>query len=166
MKHPVLKRAAAILAGVLILVVSFPALAETLTGQIRMETPEGRVLRGTDLRVLLATEPVFAPPSLSDLPTEPNQRYEQLNRLHLDYFEKVTRRQNDPGFRVGATVSDEKGRFIFSGVAPGRYFVIITFPAALDGYKVAWQVPVVLLRGSRPACLLDGKNLLLPAVKR
>jgi hypothetical protein len=51
-------------------------------------------------------------------------------------------------------------------VKPGRYFVMITFPAALDGHKVAWQVPAVILEGSRPECILDGGNLLLPAVKR
>jgi hypothetical protein len=67
----VLKRAAAVLAGVLILLYCHTTLAETLTGRIRLTTPEGQVLLGTELRVLLATEKVFSPPPLADLPTVP-----------------------------------------------------------------------------------------------
>ena len=60
------------------------------------------------------------------------------------------------------TLTTEDGTFKFTGVPPGRYWVVVTFPSVIRGYKVAWQEPVVVAAGQTARVKLTDANLLFP----
>lgn len=81
----------------------------------------------------------------------------------MDFFKAVSRRiQTDARYVAATSVSAEDGTFAFPSVAPGCYWVLVAFPALIEGHKVAWQVPVTVAAGKTAVVALHNANLLFP----
>ena len=137
-----------------------------IAGTIRISTPDGSTFSGDWIRVLLTSSAVPLPdvPPLDGL--APLARYDRIVSAHMDFFVNFQQRLPEPGFLVASVLSRETGEFKFIDVAPGRYFIIVTFPSTIGGYKVAWQVPVTVPASGHPAPVsLGWQNMLLPTQK-
>ncbi|MDY0311058.1 MAG: carboxypeptidase-like regulatory domain-containing protein [Desulfobacterales bacterium] len=132
-------------------------------GNVELALPDGRRVPGEWIRLLLVTEAVDAKAIVAAaeaLTYEPGVR---LNRIHMDFFKAVSRRiQTDARYVAATSVSAEDGTFAFPPVAPGRYWVLVAFPALIEGCKVAWQVPVMVAADKAEAVRLHNDNLLFP----
>ncbi len=149
------------------LVQAAAAQAGHVAGTLRIDTPDGNSFSGDWIRVLLTSAAVPVPdiPPLEGI--APLARYDRIVSVHMDFFVNFQQRLSEPGFLVASVLTRETGEFKFIDVAPGRYFVIVTFPTTIGGYKVAWQVPVTVPDSGHPAPVsLGWQNMLLPTQKR
>jgi hypothetical protein len=145
-----------------------PTGAATVEGRIGLTLQDGTVAHGDWIRVLLVTEAVDAALIQAEVEAQIAQGGEgrqgvRSNRLHLELYKAVTARiGGSPGYVAASTLTTEDGRFKFTGVPPGAYWVLITFPSIIEGYKVAWQVPVTVADGGAAMVALTEANLLFP----
>jgi hypothetical protein len=137
------------------------AATETVEGRIELVLADGQTAHGDWIRVLLVTEAIDAAKiaaAARGLAYEPG---EPLNRIHLDFYKAVAAKINaDPEYVAASTLTTEDGTFKFTAVPPGRYWVLITFPAMVGGCKVAWQVPVTAAAYTVAQVVLNNANLL------
>lgn len=143
------------------------AQAGHIAGTVRISTPDGNTVSGDWIRVLLTSSAVPVPdmPALDGL--VPLARYDRIVSVHMDFYVNFQQRLPETGFLVSSVLTRETGEFKFIDVAPGHYFVIVTFPSTIGGYKVAWQVPVTVpTSGDPPPVSLEWQNMLLPTQKR
>ncbi|RLB95287.1 MAG: hypothetical protein DRH76_08310 [Deltaproteobacteria bacterium] len=150
----------------LLLLLGAPAAAVdggTVRGRVELTFSDGRSVPGEWIRLLLVTDAVDAEAIVAAaeaLTYEPGVR---LNRIHMDFFKAVSRRlQAGAQYLAATSLSAEDGTFAFPPVAPGRYWVLVTFPAMIEGCKVAWQVPVTVRPGKAAGVVLNNDNLLFP----
>lgn len=134
----------------------------TVTGSLGIRLGDDAVAHGDWIRVLLTTGEVAVPTGdiPSDLPAF--VRKDRVNDLHLRFFVNVRKQMAKPGFVAATTLTTEDGRFRFPNVPPGRYQVLVTFPAVIAGAKVAWQVPIQVTEGTDVTVTLKRGNLALP----
>ncbi|MGD8368967.1 MAG: hypothetical protein PVG78_15120 [Desulfobacterales bacterium] len=141
------------------------ASAATLYGTIGLTGEDGRFIPGQMIRIYLVTEEIpfdFADdPQLNRL-----ERIVRINNAHIDFFKKYREKASLTGYLKTVAESSTAGTFVFADLAPGRYFVLVTFPSMIDGRKVAWQVPVILAESPYHWIHLNDENLLLPALAR
>lgn len=137
-----------------------------LKGRISVSTKDGRVVCGDWIRVLLVNRPVAVeePTDLAGLNQQ--QQYDRMISAHIDFYKKVQQAMATPGYLVADTLTRPDGTFGFHYLKPGNYQVVVTFPAIIDGYKVAWQVPAQLSDGQTLSIELNRANLLLPTYRR
>ncbi|MFH1981229.1 MAG: carboxypeptidase-like regulatory domain-containing protein [Pseudomonadota bacterium] len=143
-----------------------PAHAGHISGTIRLDTPDGQTINGDWIRVLLTTAAVAPPnvPALDGLAAL--ARYDRIVSAHMDFYVRYQQHLSQAGYLVASVLTDESGAFKFVDVVPGRYFIVVTFPSTVGGYKVAWQVPVSVPATGDPASVsLDWHNMLLPTQK-
>jgi len=143
-----------------------PALAGHIRGTIRLDTPDGQTCSGDWIRVLLTTAAVAVPevPPLDGL--APLERYDRVVSAHMDFYVNYQRHLSTAGYLVASVLTTENGAFKFVDIAPGRYFIVVTFPSTIGGYKVAWQLPVSVPATGDPAPVsLEWDNMLLPTQK-
>ncbi|HSO18849.1 MAG TPA: carboxypeptidase-like regulatory domain-containing protein, partial [Desulfosarcina sp.] len=67
------------------------------------------------------------------------------------------------GYIVDHKLTRPNGTFAFHGIPPGRYWIAVTFPTMIAGYKCAWQVAVEVNEGENIHVELNGGNLAIPA---
>lgn len=140
--------------------------AGRIAGTIRFETVNRVTASAAWTRVYLVRGdiPVPAPPVEHGLiPYSPTDR---INTAHQDFYANVQRALAEPGFLAAATLVGEDDAFRFDGIPPGRYYVLVAFPSAIDGYKVAWQVPVLVGPEDGAEVILSRDNLALPTFSR
>jgi hypothetical protein len=58
------------------------------------------------------------------------------------------------------------GTFQFSDISPGAYYILVTFPAMIRDYKVAWQIPVAVKDNETVRIELNNENLVIPTYSR
>lgn len=132
-------------------------------GNVELALPDGRRVPGEWIRLLLVTEAVDAAAIVAAAEALAYEPGVKLNRIHMDFFKAVSGRiQAQANYVAATSVSAEDGGFAFSSVAPGRYWVLVTFPAMINGHKVAWQVPVTVIAGRAAVVTLQNDNLLFP----
>ncbi len=137
-----------------------------IDGRIELLLPDGETVHGDWIRVLLVTEAIDAAKIVKAARSLKYEPGEPVNRIHLDFFKAVSSKINaDPDYVAGSTLTTEDGTFRFPAVAPGRYWVLITFPAMIGEFKVAWQVPVTV-GGKTEQVLLNNANLLFELPER
>lgn len=147
--------------------VTVPAGAEQwLLGSLCITDEAGRRAYGESVSVFLTTRQIQVPryPELDTL--ERHRRLDRINQMHLDFYKQFAAHRNTPGFLVAHTESSDTGNFAFLNVPPGDYFVVVVFPAMINGYKVAWQQPVTVMAGRPHYIVLGDHNLALPADRR
>ena len=153
--------------GALLLAAAFgtAAAAETgaVWGTVGLEMPNGNYVAGENIRLMLVRTAIEIemPPPLADQPKV--RRAELLADCHMRFFVQVRRHLGRDGYLIDDTMSTPRGTFEFVGVPPGRYWVVVTFPALINGFKAAWQTPVDVPAGGRIHLPLDHRNLFLPS---
>jgi len=137
----------------------------TVTGTIALEV-DGRSEPGNWVRLLLVTDRVkMQKTDTSQNPSHPAY-FDGISTLHSGFYIQVQNRLEEKGFLYASTLSTDEGTFKFPAVAPGDYYVIVTFPGMIRGYKVAWQIPVVVVSGKTTHLVLNRSNMALPTAKR
>ena len=157
---------------ILIVILAFadPAAAGggVVEGHLALALPGGETVHGDWIRVMLVTAAVDVESIRSAVAEQaaavPGARHGVLaNRLQLEFYKAVTsRRDREEAYLQATTLTTEDGTFKFTGVPPGRYWVVVTFPSVIRGYKVAWQEPVVVAPGEIARVKLTEANLLFP----
>ena len=137
-----------------------------LLGSVSIRDDAGQRRYGEYISIFLTHTAIPIPhdPDLSGLTRY--RRIDRINQLHLDFFKIFSSYRSRPGYLVAHTDTSETGNFAFLDVPPGDYQVVVTFPAMIDGYKVAWQVPVTVVAGRIRHVTLDDGNLALPMNRR
>ena len=137
-----------------------------VTGTVLVTTAEGTVAYGDWVRVLLVSTPVAVPEpgDLSGLDRQ--QRIDRLIHLHLDFFNNIQARLSEPGYLVADTLTTPDGGFKFHSIPPGQYYLVVTFPSIIRGYKVAWQVAVRIAEGQTRQIELNNENMAVPTYSR
>jgi hypothetical protein len=141
-----------------------PAKAQSgaVAGRAWLVGADGTEIPGEYLRVYLVTSPLEVPRLDLDAGLAPLERQSRLNSGHKTFFIRFRQMLGAPGYIVDNTLSGRDGDFGFPAVAPGRYWVVVTFPAMILGEKAAWQVPVDVAPGRTADVELNAANLALP----
>ena len=137
-----------------------------ITGTVRLNTPDGQKISGDWIRVLLTTAALKVPeiPPLDGL--APLERYDRVVSAHMAFYVRYQQHLSQTDYLVASVLTTETGDFKFVDVPPGLYFVVVTFPSMIGGYKVAWQVPVTVpATGDPDPVMLNWANMLLPTQK-
>lgn len=137
----------------------------TVAGTIALEI-DGRSEPGNWIRLLLVTDKIALPETdTSQNPSHPAY-FDVISTLHSGFYIQVQNRLAGQNFLYASTLSTDAGTFKFPAVAPGEYFVIVTYPGMIRGYKVAWQLPVRVVSGKTTHIALNRSNMALPTAKR
>ncbi|MEJ2097037.1 MAG: carboxypeptidase-like regulatory domain-containing protein [Deltaproteobacteria bacterium] len=137
-----------------------------INGIAHLLLPNGKIANADWLRVLLVRTKV-QPPVLPDLSgMEPFEQMETLRSLHMQFFISARRKMSNPDYVMRSTLTTPDGTFRFSDIAPGAYFILVTFPAMIQDYKVAWQEPVTVKDHQTVFIELNQDNLVIPTYSR
>ena len=98
--------------------------------------------------------------------TNHQRKLDCINNCHLDFYKQFQQKQQQAGYLIAQTATSATGNFAFLNAPPGTYYVLVKFPALIDGYKVAWQEPVTVTPGRIGVVSLDEENLVLPKNRR
>jgi hypothetical protein len=159
-------RIGTVLGGVLLAAVLTAVAGAEKTGRINglvgLVGPGGRFYPGGQVSLLLVNRPLAVPSTDGVARMTGDARAEALNRAHMAFFITLRQALGQPGFRQADAVSSRRGTFDFSAVPPGRFWVVVSFPALIHGEKTAWQVPVRVRAGKSTLVSLDNRNHLFP----
>jgi hypothetical protein len=60
----------------------------------------------------------------------------------MTFFIRFREKMGQRGYLVADQLTRPDGTVTFSQIAPGRYYLVVTFPTMIAGQKGTWQVPV------------------------
>ncbi len=137
-----------------------------IIGTTQMELENGEVAHAGRVRVLLTTTPVAIPslPELSSMNTY--QKMESIRTLHMDFFINVRQQMAQLDYLFDSTLTDPDGIFRFTALPPWTYYIVVAFPAMIESYKVAWQVPVEIKQDEVVKMVLNRANMAVPTYTR
>ena len=135
----------------------------SVTGRVSLTNREGAIINGDWVRVFLTAEPIKIPEVDLEAVEIPLERQSRINSGHMEFFVNFRRKQDEPGFVVDNKLTRPDGTFAFHQVPAGRYYVVITFPTMIAGFKCAWQVAVEVGGGQDVQVELNNGNLAVPA---
>ena len=135
----------------------------TITGQISLSDKKGNVVYADWVRVFLTTAPVDIPTMDLTSSMVPWERQSRINAGHMEFFANFRQKQGQPGYAAEDKVTRPDGTFTFNRVPAGRYYVVITFPTMIAGFKCAWQMGVDVIGGQSVHVELNNDNLAIPA---
>jgi hypothetical protein len=160
--------------GILIVVLSFTGPAgdgqafagNWIVGSVSIRNDAGNKEYGEYLSVFLVSQKnqVSAKKCVGE--TNHQRKLDCINNCHLDFYKRFQQMQQQTGYIVAQTVTSATGNFAFFDVPLGSYYVLVKFPALIDGYKVAWQEPVMITPGRIRVVTLNEENLVLPMNRR
>ena len=139
---------------------------EWLLGDLSITDESGKRFYGQYISVFLTRQAIPVPQDQTLEALERHKRFDRINQMHMEFFKTFSQNRSRPGYLVAHGESSDTGNFAFLDLDPGDYFVVVTFPALIDGHKVAWQQPVAIRPGRTGYVSLNSENLALPAVKR
>ncbi len=137
-----------------------------ISGTISLTMADGQIRPAEWIRILLVRSPVEVPAPSEIEKTNPYLRMESIRNLHMTFFIAVRQKMSDPAFVVQSALTTPEGVFQFPGVSPGTYYLVVTFPAMVKDYKVAWQIPVTVIDDQTTRVELNDDNLLMPTYTR
>ena len=138
----------------------------SIRGSLGGETKDCKVIHGDWIRVLLVTEKFEVKKDTKIFGTDKHKRMESIMNAHIDFFKKVREKMENPGYVVASTLTTSDGAFRFAYVKADQYYIVVTFPATINGCKVAWQVPAEVRTGETTYIELNNSNLALPTYSR
>ncbi len=138
----------------------------SIRGSLGLETKDGKVIHGDWIRVLLVTEKFEVKKDTTISGMDKHKRMESIMDSHIDFFKKVREEMENPGYVAASTLTNPDGTFRFADVKAGKYYIVVTFPATINGCKVAWQVPAAVRAGKTIHIKLRNNNLALPTYSR
>jgi hypothetical protein len=164
MRLPSLPTAILIIVFMLLISISVGHAQEgTVTGQISLADKNGSVAYADWVRVFLTTEAIDIPTVDLASTNVPWERKSRINTGHMEFFVNFRQKQEQPGYAVGDKLTRPDGTFTFNRIPAGRYYVVVTFPSMIAGFKCAWQVPVDVVEGQSVHVELNNANLAIPA---
>ena len=138
----------------------------SIRGSLGFETKDGKVAHGDWIRVLLVTEKFEVKKDIKISGIDKHKRMESIMNSHIDFFKKVREKMENPGYVAASTLTTSDGAFRFADIRAGKYYIVVTFPATINGCKVAWQVPAKVRAGKTTHIKLRNNNLALPTYSR
>jgi hypothetical protein len=138
----------------------------SIRGSLGLETKDGKVIHGDWIRVLLVTEKFEVKKDTKNSGMDKHKRMESIMSIHIDFFKKVREKMENPGYVAASTLTTSDGAFRFADVKAEQYYIVVTFPATINGCKVAWQVPAEVRTGETTYIELNNSNLALPTYSR
>jgi len=138
----------------------------SISGSLGLEKNNGKVVHGDWTRVLLVTEKFEVKKDIKISGMDKHKRMESIMNAHINFFKKVREKMENPGYVAASTLTTSNGAFRFADVKAGQYYIVVTFPATINGCKVAWQVPAAVRAGETTSIELRNKNLALPTYSR
>lgn len=158
----------AVLAVGLLFVATGSSLADTgnIKGRIRFETEDALVASAEWTRIYLVHDRVPVPEADIEHGLIKHALTDRINTAHQKFYANLQRLLLTQGFLADSTLAAADGTFQFTGLDPGRYFVLVAFPAHIDGYKVAWQTPVKVDARKSANIELNRLNIVLPTFSR
>lgn len=137
-----------------------------IVGSISIRNDADRKEYGEYLSVFLVSQknPVSANHCTGEINHQ--RKLDCVNNCHLDFYKQFQQKQQQAGYLIAQTVTSATGNFAFFNVPRGAYYVLVKFPALIDGYKVAWQEPVTVYPERISVVTLDEENLILPKNRR
>ena len=139
------------------------ARAAGIEGRISLANPSGEIYYGDWVRVFLTTKPIDVPAVDLTSISIPIERRARINSGHMDFYVNFQQAQEAPGYIVDNKLTRPDGTFAFHHIKPARYYVLVTFPTMIAGFKCAWQVAVDVVEGQPTEVELNNRNLALPA---
>ena len=132
-----------------------------ITGCVSLTDTDGQVVYGDWVRVFLVTQAIEVP-GLDLVGAETGvERTARINSAHTAFFIRFREMLDREGYLIDDKLTRPDGTVAFNQVAPGRYYLVVTFPTVIAGQKAAWQVPVDVAAG-RPALVdLNAANMAL-----
>jgi hypothetical protein len=137
-----------------------------ISGSLGLETNNGKVVHGDWIRVLLVTEKFEVKKDTKISGMDKHKRMESIMNAHIAFFKKVREKMENPGYVAATTLTTSDGAFKFADVKEGKYYIVVAFPATINGRKVAWQVMVAVHAGKATHIKLRNNNLALPTYFR
>jgi len=137
-----------------------------IIGSLGLETKDGTVVHGDWIRVLLVTEKFQVNKDTKNFGMDKHKQMESIINAHIHFFKKLREKMENPGYVAASTLTTSDGAFRFADVKAGQYYLVVTFPATINGCKVAWQVPAAVRNGETTYIELNTKNLALPTYSR
>jgi hypothetical protein len=144
----------------------FAVAGQWLLGDLSIVDATGQRSYGQYISVFLTSNAIPVPHDPKPDAMERHRRLDRINQMHMDFFKTFSRYRSQPGYLVAHAESSDTGNFAFLDVSAGDYFVVVTFPAMIGGYKVAWQQPVTIRPGRTGYITLGEDNLVLPTDRR
>ena len=138
----------------------------SIRGSLGLETKDGNVVHGDWIRVLLVTERCKVKKNINFSGMDKQKRMESIMDAHIDFFKKVREKMENPSYVATSSLTTSDGAFKFADVKAGQYYIVVTFPATINGCKVAWQVPAAVYAGKTTHIKLRNNNLALPTYSR
>jgi len=138
----------------------------SIRGSLGFETDNGKVIHGDWIRVLLVTEKFEVKKDKKIFDMDKHKRMEAIMNAHIDFFKKVRKMMENPRYVTASTLTTSDGAFRFADVKAGKYYIVITFPAIINGCKVAWQAPALVRTGETTYIELNNNNMALPTYSR
>ncbi len=152
--------------GIIIMPVALSFAQEgSINGSLGLES-KGKVVHGDWIRVLLVTEKFEVKKDTTIFGMDKHKRMESIMNAHIDFFKKVREKMENSGYVAASTLTTSDGAFKFADVKAGQYYLVVTFPAIINGCKVAWQVPAAVRTGETTKIKLRNSNLALPTYSR
>ena len=135
-------------------------------GTVALKTPDGTIIYADWLRVLLVKGAITVPelPNLEAM--DKFERMDTIRTAHMDFYIAARSKLAEEGFIIATKMTTPEGSFFFDNVDPGKYYILVTFPAMIRRYKVAWQVPVTINTDERVSVKLNNGNMVLPTYSR
>jgi hypothetical protein len=144
-----------------------PAIAEQwIAGSVSIRNEKDQNVYGERLAIFLVNEETTATATKCSGETHPQRKLDCINNSHLDFYKQFQQHLQKPGYLIDQAETSATGNFVFFNIPPGSYFVLVKFPSMIDGYKVAWQVPVSVSPDRTRFVTLNDENLLLPKNRR
>lgn len=137
-----------------------------IVGSVCIQNDAGHRQYGERLSVFLVSGKIPVPAIRCAEETNHQRQLDCINSCHLDFYKRFQQMQRQAGYLIAQTVTAETGNFAFLEAPPGTHYVLVKFPALIDGYKVAWQEPVTVIPGRIGVVTLNDENLVLPKNRR
>ena len=138
----------------------------SIRGSLGLETKDGKVIHGDWIRVLLVTEKFEVKKDTKIFGMDKHKRMESIMNAHIHFFKRVREKMENLDYVAASTLTTSDGAFRFADVKAEQYYIVVTFPATINGCKVAWQVPAAVRAGETTSIELRNKNLALPTYSR
>ena len=137
-----------------------------IVGSVSIRNDSGNNVYGEHLAVFLVSAANPVSDDHCSREDHHQRRLDCMNNCHLEFFKHFQAMQQVPNYLIAQTVTSSTGNFAFFDAPVGSYFVLVKFPAMIDGYKVAWQEPVTVASGGYRFVTLTEDNLVLSKNRR
>lgn len=127
-----------------------------------MVLKSGDIKYGAKVDVYLTTKELSVPTMANESTYKNPYDYERaLIDALTTAWQSIQQEMNAPGYVRQRAKANFSGKFGFTDVSPGKYFIVVTFPTTIAMHKVLWQLPI-LMGGKDLEVELSNDNMALP----